>query len=205
MLMTVLRRCLVVTTTVTLLGAPALDAQQAAPIASPLHTGAWILGGSASVGHNSGTVSSTFVQLSPTALALVTSNFAIGGIGTIGYNSNANGHQWSYGVGPSARVFLGDASSLTLPFISASFIPQWQKAHIESSSSLGSFNGDESSHQYVFDGSVGVTRMIASHVGLTGEAYLTHVEFSSDLLTGSTASSSQNQYGLRAGLTAFVR
>lgn len=47
--------------------------------------------------------------------------------------------------------------------------------------------------------------MIATHVGLTGEAYFTHIDFSTDLPTGSSAQSSQNQYGVRAGLTAFVR
>jgi hypothetical protein len=204
MLMTTLRRCLVLTATATVFGASGLGAQQTTPITSPLHTGAWIVGGSANVGHNTGALATTFVQVSPTALALVTPNFAIGGVGTIGYSSNDNGHQWTYGLGPSARLFLGDASSLTLPFISGSFIPQWNKTHIESSS-LGSFTGDESSHQYLIDGSVGVTRMIASHVGLTGEAYLSHFEFSTDLPTGSTVNSSQNQYGLRVGLTAFVR
>lgn len=204
MQMATLRKCLAIATTAGLFGARGLAAQQAAQITSPLHAGAWIVGGSASASHSTGTFATTFVQLSPTALALVTPNFAIGGVGAIGYRSNDDGHAWTYGIGPSARLFLGDVSSVTLPFVSGSILPQWNKTHV-TSSTVGSFTGDESSHQYAFDGSVGVTRMIATHVGLTGEAYYTHIKFSSDLSTGASVESSQNQYGVRVGLTAFVR
>ena len=204
MRMTMLHRYLVLATTASLFGTSGLAAQQTSQIASPLHTGAWIVGGSASVSKSTGTLGSSFFQVAPTALALVTPNFAIGGMAGIGYTSNDNGHAWTYGIGPSARLFLGDVSSLTLPFLSASFFPQWNKTSIKTSSPV-TVTGSEDSHRYAFDGSVGVTRMIATHVGLTGEAYFTHFEFSSELPTGSSVESSQNQYGIRAGLTAFVR
>lgn len=203
MQMATVRKCLVLTTAVNLFGASGLGAQQGAPIVSPLHSGAWILGGSASLSKSTGTFGATFFQVSPTALALVTPNLAIGGMGALGYTSSDNGHAWTYGIGPSARLFFGDVSSTTLPFVSLSFLPQWNKSSIKTSNPFVTA-ADESSHEYSFDGSIGLTRMIATHVGLTGEAYFTHIEFSTELPVGN-AQSSQNQYGVRVGLTAFVR
>ena len=46
---------------------------------------------------------------------------------------------------------------------------------------------------------------IALAVGLTGEAYVSHTQFGTDLPTGSSTTTSANQYGLRFGLTAFIR
>lgn len=127
MRMTTLRRCLILATTGSLCGLSTLDAQQTTPIASPLHTGAWIVGGSANLGHSTGNFGGTFFEVSPTVLALVTPNFAIGGMGARGYSSSDNGHTLLYALGPSARLFLGDVSSVTLPFISASILPEWNK------------------------------------------------------------------------------
>jgi hypothetical protein len=175
-------------------------AAQTAPVTSPVHSGAWIIGGTGQFDHADG---QTNLSLAPTALDFVTPHVAVGGMGLLGLaQTSGSGHSYSWGLGPSVRLFPGDPSSLTLPFVSASVIPEWATRH-STVSGVAQFNGDVDTRVLTLDGSIGVTRMLATHAGLTGEAYLTHYDFR-NTAAGSTSSSGTTHYGIRLGLTVFV-
>jgi hypothetical protein len=53
------------------------------------------------------------------------------------------------------------------------------------------------------DASAGVTRLVATHVGLTGEAYYGHLSNTVDIGSTSTSRGSYD-VGLRFGITVFV-
>lgn len=170
---------------------------------SPLAQGSWIIAGSAgfSSSHVDGSDQSvTSFHLSPTALTFVQTRLAIGGLAALGYSSGANGHFTTYGLGPSARYYFGDLAGQLFPFVSASVFPVWTKS---SNVSAGVSTSDVTTRYLTFDGSVGLTRLVATHVGLTGEAYYTHLDTKVDL--GST-NNIRGSYdvGLRLGLTVFV-
>lgn len=173
-------------------------AAQGAPVASPIHTGAWIIGGTGQFDHTDG---QTSFSLAPTALDFFTSRVAIGGVGLLSLAQTNGGHAYSWGLGPTVRVFPGDPSSLTLPFVSGSVIPEWATRH--TTVSQGALNADVDTRVITLDGSIGVTRMLATHAGLTGEAYITHYDFR-NTAAGSTSSSGTTHYGVRFGLTVFV-
>jgi hypothetical protein len=170
---------------------------------SPLAQGSWIIAGSAgfSSSHVDGSDQSvTSLHVSPTALTFVRQRLAIGGSAVLGYSSSPNGHFTTYGLGPSARYYFGDPAGQLFPFISASVFPVWTKASdVRTSSS----SGDITTRYLSLDGSVGLTRLVATHVGLTGEAYYTHLDTKVDLATTSNIHGSYD-FGLRFGLTVFV-
>lgn len=142
----------------------------------------------------------TSVNLSPTALLFLRPRFAFGGKATIGYASTTNATFSNFGIGPSARYYFGDMAGQLFPFISGSFFPVWQTNTLKNASGNSS---DVTERSIALDGSLGLTRLIATHVGLTGEAYYTHLTDKSDVGSTSTSRSSYN-VGLRVGITAFL-
>src|SRR5262245_46579307 len=84
-------------------------------VSSP-HSGAWILGGTGAIDHADG---ATSTSIAPQALTFVMPRLAVGGEVVLSYRSSSSGHNSAWGLGPSARAFLADPASTTLPFVSA--------------------------------------------------------------------------------------
>ena len=184
-----------------------------AQAASPLHTGGWIISGGASIGrtHNNefgGDV--THVGISPTGLVFVTSRFALGASVPLSYlsYSDPSGHSYSYGIGPAARYYFAADTSRWLPFVAASVQPQWQNEHrtvtiiTSPSGTLSTSTIDSHDHLLAIDGSMGLTRLVAQHVGVTGELYYTNEKLSGDISPQRAIRS--YDWGARFGLTVFV-
>ncbi len=170
-----------------------------------IHPGAWIVGGTGSLDLANSPSSQSNLSLNPLGLVLVNNRLAVGAEGALGLASSDNGHTALWGIGPTARLFLGDVSSRVLPFFSATVLPEW-------------------SHQFqrpidfderilTLDGSFGSTFMLTSKAGLTGEVYVTHFDFrqTTPFVDGTTgqpgtgvASGGSTHYGMRFGFTVFV-
>ncbi|HEY4218235.1 MAG TPA: hypothetical protein VGM67_13920 [Gemmatimonadaceae bacterium] len=168
--------------------------------ASPLHTGGWIIDGSAGVSHqrdDDTDVSTTAITLAPSGLYFVTPKLAVGGSALLGYASQFS--EWTYGIGPEVRYFIADTSAKLLPFVRASIVPQWERIRSE-------FNGGETtltSRLTTATAAAGLTQMVVTHVGVSGEAYFSRQVFhvNRDVGHGDEHVSS---YGVRFGLTVFV-
>ena len=170
----------------------------------PLHTGEWLIDGAANASRqhdqSSDETRSAFV-VSPTGLVFATPHFALGASATLGYFTQTSGHSFSYGIGPRARYYLGGAATW-LPFISGAVIPQWETTH--QSASIGGATPDLTSRLLMLEGSLGVTRLVATHVGITGEAYYQHESLDVDLNATSSPTDRSYNFGLRFGLSVFV-
>lgn len=163
---------------------------QASDRESPLHTGAWIVGGSGSLDH---VANQTDFSITPSALGFVNSRFAVGGEAVVAANSTTGGTSHVWGIGPTARLFLADPSDHVLPFISASALPEW------------SDQGLLKERVITLDGSFGATYLLSTRAGLTGEIYATHFNFNVTNSQGLTAdNASATHYGVRFGFTVFV-
>lgn len=184
------------------LGSIPANAQQSSPIGQ----GSWIISGSAGLSRNHDDAtdqSSTFARLSPTGLLFVRPRFAIGGALALGYSSRPGASFSTFGLGPSARYYFGDTGGQLFPFLSAAVIPVWQKSHVTTASNGLPGLSDATNRIISFDGSAGLTRLVATHVGLTGEAYYTQINNTVDL--GSTSQDRKSyDVGLRFGITVFV-
>jgi hypothetical protein len=95
-----------------------------------------------------------------------------------------------------------------LPFVSATVQPSWTKGHFDVLTITGTGTSttstiDATIHSTTIDGSFGLTRLLATHVGLTGEAYYTNNHLSDD--TPNARARTTSDYGVRFGLTIFVR
>ena len=171
-----------------LVSSPA-NAQQSSPIGK----GSWIISGSAGLSSNHDETTDqtqTSVRLSPTGLLFVRPRLAIGGAATLGYSSAPNTSFSTFGIGPSVRYYFGDMAGQLFPFVSASVIPIWQKTNVKTvTNGVPGLPGlsDATNRIVSIDGSVGVTRLVATHVGLTGEAYYGHLSNTVDV--GSTSTS----------------
>jgi outer membrane protein W len=189
--------------------APLVFAPANAQQSSPIGQGSWIISGSAALSsHHDETTdqNQTSIRLSPTGLLFIRPRLAIGGALALGYSSASNASFSTYGIGPSVRYYFGDMAGQLFPFVNASVIPIWQKT--DGKGATGAAPGlpvisDGTTRVVSFDGSAGLTRLIATHVGLTGEAYYTHLSNTIDL--GSTIiSRASYDVGLRFGITVFV-
>ena len=176
---------------------------------SPIGRGSWIISGSAALSSNHDETTDqtrTSVSLSPTGLLFIRPRLAIGGALALGYSSAPNASFSTYGIGPSVRYYFGDMSGQLFPFVNASVIPIWQKTNVKNPTSglpgLPGFS-DATNRLVSFDGSAGLTRLVATHVGLTGEAYYTHLSNTLDLGSTTTSRASYD-VGLRFGITVFV-
>lgn len=179
-------------------------AQAAAPAKYPLHTGEWLVAGSATLSRtHDQTVDATTTSagLQPTGLRFVTPHVAVGGTVLLSYSSFSFGHSASYGLGPQVRYYF-NSSSAVLPFVSASAVPQWSSIHTNGFEAAPS--RDANDRALVLEGSVGLTDMVSTHVGFTGEAYYDNAQFHREDL-GVPATDRTYSYGLRFGLSVFVR
>jgi hypothetical protein len=173
---------------------------------SPVAIGGWIVGGTAATGrsHDDATnQTSSNASVSPMALRFIKDGLALGGSATAGYFSQSQSHSHSFGVGPSARYYFGDRSSKLLPFASATAAPEWQ--HIEANNFVNGVTSVRTidTRGLSLDGSLGLTALIATNVGLTGEGFYTR-------LTTHVQQIGFNDehayaYGVRFGLTVFAR
>ncbi len=165
---------------------------------SPLATGTMIVSGSAALerttvqGNN---VSTTAINIAPSVQWFISPHLALGGSVMLGYSSSGDAHSSTLGIGPSARFFFNE-SAPWLPFVSATVAPTWGSSRNGSSASV-----DHSGLS--LDDSLGITRMMGSGVGFTGEAFYTDRKTSQDV--GSTSTTQTvTDFGLRFGVTAFL-
>jgi outer membrane protein W len=186
--------------------APLVFARANAQQSSPIGQGSWIISGSAGLSRNHDDATdqtATFARLSPTGLLFVRPRLAIGGALTLGYSSTPAASFMAIGLGPTARYYFGDMTGQLFPFLSVAVIPVWQESNAKNT-----FNGlpglsDATNRIITMDGSVGLTRLVATHVGLTGEAYYTRVDNKIDVGSNSQTRNSFD-VGLRFGITVFV-
>jgi hypothetical protein len=174
---------------------------------SPIDRGSMIIGGTASLSRqheNESDATATLVLAQPTTLVFIAPRLALGGTITVGYSSFMGGHTTTYGVGPSARYYFGDPAGKLFPFLSASVLPQWDRQHINESDASAGEPLDQTMRLLALDGALGLTCLVATHVGVTGEAYYTHSEFTANSVLANRTQTSYT-YGLRFGITAFVR
>jgi hypothetical protein len=174
---------------------------------SPVHPGGWIIGGGGSIGRSHDDVSRedlTHIVVQPNGLVFVTKYLAIGGSVPLSYSSFTGGHTYAYGIGPSARLYFMSDTSRWLPFVGATVTPEWQKSHREVFANNVSTTLDADARFLGIDGSLGLTRLLAEHVGATGELYYTHTTLSGGLGLPSGGSRGGYDMGARFGLTVFV-
>ncbi len=173
---------------------------------TPVSKGAWLINGSASFSRTHDDLTDqtqTNVGGSPTALMFVASHFALGGTISGSYSTSGSNRIASYGIGPSARYFFGDSTSAWLPFLSASVFPSWAstRSTIFLNGVSSQVSGDQSG--LAMDASFGLTRILVSHVGATGEAYYTRFDRSTKS-SGTTRDFTTNSIGVRFGLSVFL-
>jgi hypothetical protein len=185
-----------------ILAATTLSAQQKSPIGK----GSWLVGGSAALSHSKeGDAGTTQVSLAPFGLYFFVPRLALGGTLNLTHLSSTapigDSHETFVGVEPTIRYFFGDLSSKLFPYLNASVGPSWEKFKADG---LGA--GEQTTKGLDLTGSAGLMTMLATHVGLTGELYYTHVHRSSEVNSTSqpALTSNQSQYGLRFGISAFV-
>lgn len=174
---------------------------------SPIGRGSWIVGGTArfdSFQDETAKQSSTNLTLAPSGLYFIRQRLAIGTTALLAHTATSGRRSTSYGFGPTARVYFGDTASRILPFLSGSVSGQRITNHIENTVVNGfSIPATDASNSSVdVDGSVGLTWMAATHVGLTGEAFYTRSTFSFN--EGSAPDRRAHDMGLRFGVTAFL-
>lgn len=177
------------------LGAPA---SRAVAQTSPLHSGSWLIGGSAGLTRDRNSqqgATTTHVALDPTGLVFVDSHLALGAAFLFGYDELGNGHALAYGIGPAARYYPMTGAPW-LPFLALSATPEWQSV-------TGDGFPNTHSSLLAIDGSLGLTRMLATHVGLDGAFFYRHSKLT-NRVTPTRISWTQDDYGLRFGLSVFV-
>lgn len=166
---------------------------------APLHSGGWLIGGSASLTRDRNSQqeeTTTHAGLNPTGLVFLNSHLALGGELALGYDGLGNGgHAVTYGIGPAAR-FYPMTTTAWLPFLAVTAAREWQRITLD---------GFPSSHASLvsIDGSLGVTRVLATHVGLDGAFFYRHSRITNQF-PASPANWTQDDYGLRFGLSVFV-
>ena len=185
-----------------LAGAPASAQDRSTAVSR----GSWIISGSAGFSQSHDDLSdqtSTTVSASPTALIFVAPRFAVGGTVTGGYYKSGSVKSTSYGIGPSARYYMGDSASKWLSFLSASVFPQWGSSRVNTVVNGVVTPVEVDATNLAMDASLGLTRLLVAHVGVTGEAYYTRINRSSTS-RGTTNDFTTNSFGARFGLTAFL-
>ena len=168
---------------------------------SPTGKGSWIISGNAGLSSqkvDGADATTTSINIAPSGLYFVSPGVAVGGTVSFGYLTNPSVSSTSFGVGPTIRYYFGDRTGKTLPFVSARVAPTWTSNDPKNSTSEST-----TSTGLEVEGTIGFTHLLVPHVGITGEAYYTYLDFSSD--RGSLhATQSASAFGLRFGVTAFV-
>lgn len=174
-----------------------LTTRVAAQTVTP-HSGSWLIGGSAGLTRDRNSqqgATTTHVGLDPTGLVFVNSHLAIGAEIVFGYDELGDGHALAYGIGPAARYYPMAAAAWQ-PFVALSVTPEWQTiTQTAFPNTRGSL--------LAIDGSLGLTRMLATHVGLDGALFYRHSQLT-NRLPASSVSWTTDDYGLRFGLSVFV-
>jgi hypothetical protein len=185
------------------LGSTSLTAR--AQTASPVHAGGWLIGGAATIAgsHDDNSGNRTDLSISPSGLAFVTSHLAVGGSVLLGYGDGGGVQNTLFGVGPSARYYFSGANAVWLPFISATATPTWSHSE-RSGSSPAPSSLTSNSRVLSLDGSLGLTRLVATHVGITSEAFYTNSSLQSDAGGVARSTDRASRYGLRFGVSVFV-
>lgn len=173
--------------------ASSATAQTPNPATEP---GSMMVGGTASLTRQEADdFSATTISLQPEVLFFVKSRLAIGGSLGLSRSSSGDATTTGWSLGPAAKYFFATSSSSTLPFLGAS-------VHVDGvTTDVGT--GEAKFNGWGFEPVAGITWLLASHVGLTGEAFFNR-RFISTEFTGSTSESASSVYGVRFGITAFV-
>ena len=173
--------------------ATSATAQTSNPATQP---GSMLVGGTASLTRQEADdFSSTTISIQPEVLFFVKSRLAIGGSLGLSRGSAGDATTTAWSLGPAAKYFFSTSSSTTLPFLGAS-------VHVNGATTdLGT--GEAKVNGWGFEPVAGITWLLASHVGLTGEAFFNR-RFISTEFTGSTSDNASSTYGVRFGITAFV-
>jgi len=191
-----MRRTIVVLTFVGL----ALPA--AAQSRGPTDKGSILVAGSASIARSTSEVGdievkTTGVSLNPSLLFFIAPKFAIGGQLGLSRVSNDDGDATSWLLGPAARLYFGEPSARTLPYVGASV-------------SFGGFSSDDnesnqnfSSDVWGLEVSAGLTWMVSREVGSTGEAFFERATIENDNAVF-TSKQKRTDFGIRFGFAAFL-
>lgn len=160
---------------------------------SAIGVGSWIVSGSANISHgSSGSSDGTSIAVAPSALYFFKPRWAFGGLLGGSYQKSLGYTVKSLAIGPEIRYYAAEPAAKTLPFVSFAIQPAWARQEAPN-------GGVSDSRSLDIDGSAGLTQLIATHVGLTGELYYTrsstHIGSNTDVF---------GRYGLRFGITAFV-
>lgn len=124
----------------------------------------------------------TNISVNPSAQLFVLPGLALGGQAFVSRTSFDDDAFTSYGVGPAASYYFGDALSTLFPFVSGSFFI------------AGDSRSDDTATALRLSG--GGTYMLARNIGLTGEAYYLVQDLGED--------DNFNEYGLAFGISAFL-
>lgn len=174
----------------------------AAQTRGPTDKGSILVAGSASIARSTTEVGdvevkTTGITLNPSLLFFIAPKFAIGGQLGLSRVSNDDGDATSWLLGPAARLYFGEPSARTLPYIGASV-------------SFGGFSADDddtnqsvSSDVWGFEGIAGLTWMVSRQVGITGEAFFERATLESDNAVFS-AEQTRTDFGIRFGFAAFL-
>ena len=186
--------------------------RSAAQHQSAIHSGGWIISGSGAIGRSHQSefdADMTHIAVRPSGLMFLNDHFAVGASVPLSYTDGGGslGHSFSYGLGPTARYYFVADTSRWLPFLGAAIEPQWLRVRREltiptAGGTLSTVSQNSTGRDLSYDASAGVTRLLADHVGLTGELYYTHTELTGDLANNQTLRS--YDVGARFGLTVFV-
>jgi len=173
-----------------------------AQTSSPIGKGSWIVSGAAGISHNGqdGVSEGTNFFLSPSGLYFVRPKLAVGGTVSASYSTGGGSTDKTFGIGPEIRYFAADLTDKTLPFVRATVRPLWGRFEVDA------LPNASSSHQFQWEVGAGLTQLLATHVGLTGELYYnqTHAHFHNGGTTIIDSDVTSSSYGLRIGITAFV-
>lgn len=176
-----------------------VQAQQAGATAgNPLQEGSWLVAGSARIARvtsKTGAFESktTAISVNPIAMKFIQNRIAVGGELGLGYSKTGGTKVTTWLLGPAFRYFFFEPPEQNLPFVGA--------AVMLGSTSFDSGPTSSSTSTLGFEAVGGVTRMVSRNVGLTGEAYLSRTTANPD---GTAASTTTTDFGLRAGISAFV-
>jgi len=174
----------------------------AAQSRGPTDKGSILVAGSASIARSTSEVGdievkTTGVSLNPSLLFFIAPKFAIGGRLGLSRVSNDDGDATSWLLGPAARLYFGEPSARTLPYLGASV-------------SFGGFSSDDnasnqsvSSDVWGIEGIAGLTWMVSRQVGITGEAFFERATIESDNAVFS-AEQKRTDFGIRFGFAAFL-
>jgi hypothetical protein len=173
----------------------------AAQSRGPTDKGSILVAGSASIARSTFDVgdtetTTTGITFNPSLLFFIAPKFAIGGQLGLSRVSADEGDATSWLLGPAARLYFGEPSARTLPYIGASVS--------FGGASTDTDSGQEtSSDVWGLEGVAGLTWMVSRQVGITGEAFFERATTESDNAVFS-AEQKRTDFGIRFGFAAFL-